>query len=1300
LFKPSAAPTLRFLNVAAVGAIAAFAVFCVLLLVVRFVVFPRIDDYRERIAASLSTEIGQPVAISAIDPGWEGWNPRLTIRGVQIHDRDHPAAGPLVDLPRVDLVVSWTSLPLLDLRLKQLTIHRPQLSVRRDTNGRLHLAGIEIDPERQNDDPRVTDWLLRQPSIVVSDALLTWTDELRRAPQLVLDHVQFRLEHSFGHHRFGLVGTPPADLASPLDFRGDVTEASLTDWRVARGRFYVRLDYADIALWREWIPLPVEVASGKGALRAWFDFAGGRPTGMVTDFELVDARTRLDRELPQLDLASLSGHLDWKEESGSRRVTASRLTFTTQAGLSLSPTNFDLALTEGSDGTITGGQLAIDRLEAEPLTALAADLPLPEGWRRLLARFAPRGSISDGKFRWSGAGDMPEVFAASGVLQRFGFSTTEEFPGASGVSGTFDLDEKHGTATFDSRELLFDAPKILAEPVAFATAEGKVSWDRRGGPWRVAFDDMRFAGAPLKGVASGNWTAAANGHGLLDLRVSLTGAPVTEIARNMPPVLGPELRKWLQESLKSGTASDVRINVAGDLAEFPFVDNRKGKFLVTLKVKDGTLSFLPDWPALEGVDADLKFEGARMTIDAARGRTLGAQLGPTRVDIANLGAAFPLLTVAGDASGATSEFLQYIERSPVAGWIGHATDGAKATGAGKLQLKLTLPLGKERDAKVSGEYQFIANEWQFPDMPVLAKVNGRLAFTERDMRAQDVAFEALGGPAKLGISNVDGNVRVAGSGTANLALLRNELDVPLLERVSGTTDWQVSLTARGDAVDWSLQSSMNGAVVDLPVPIGKAANESAPLKIERRLPAGRAHDPLVTVDYRGLVRMVAQRGTGAPDRVLLLLGAAATGTELPSVAGINVRGQLPALDMDEWLALYAREKSRMTIGAHGALPLELNGVELELAKLEVFGRLLHDFTVTAKPSGADWQLAMHGREVDGNATWRGASVELPNGRVIARLTRLVPPGPGELHPVRAEQNTTSDAKNPWPELDIVSDAFVVRNRDVGKLELVAQPDGSDWRIQKLVLANADGRIDTNGWWRVRGKRRETELDVVADIKDAGGYLARFGYGETVRNAPTKITGKLQWTGAPNDFDYPTLSGDLSLESGAGQFTKIDPGIGKLLGVLSLQALPRRVTLDFRDVFSEGFAFDDIAGEVRIEKGQMHTDNLKLAGPAAAVGIKGFVDLGQETQQLVVRVTPSLSSGVSAGAAVLFLANPLVGAAVGAGALLAQKLFNNPIDQMFSYEYRVTGPWADPLVERVNRPVAAMPSGRERGALPQ
>jgi uncharacterized protein YhdP len=307
---------------------------------------------------------------------------------------------------------------------------------------------------------------------------------------------------------------------------------------------------------------------------------------------------------------------------------------------------------------------------------------------------------------------------------------------------------------------------------------------------------------------------------------------------------------------------------------------------------------------------------------------------------------------------------------------------------------------------------------------------------------------------------------------------------------------------------------------------------------------------------------------------------------------------------------------------------------------------------------------------------------------MARLTRFVPPGPGELRPVRSEQDSADNKTNPWPELDIVSDAFVSKGRDLGKFELIAQPAGADWRIQKLTLANPDGRIDAAGLWKVSGNRQQTQLDVTVKVEDAGGYLAHFGFGETVRNAPTEITGQLTWTGAPNDFDYPTLTGNLKLQSGAGQFTKIDPGVGKLLGVLSLQSLPRRITLDFRDVFSEGFAFDDITGDFHIANGQMHTDDLKLAGPAAAVTIKGDIDLAKETQRLVVRVQPALSSSVSAGAMVLFIANPLVGAAIGAGALLAQKMLNNPIDQMFSYDYRVTGPWADPVVERVSGRVAA------------
>ena len=449
------------------------------------------------------------------------------------------------------------------------------------------------------------------------------------------------------------------------------------------------------------------------------------------------------------------------------------------------------------------------------------------------------------------------------------------------MSGSFDLDQTHGLVQLDSHDLKLDAPRLFGEPLALGSAAGVVTWDKRDGRWRVAVDDLRFAGAPVTGTASGTWTAKAGGPGTVDLNARLAGASVDEVNRYMPVTLDPNLRAWLKASI--GRVRRAMCTSAWRATWSIFRSPTIAPENFSSRSRSGTrrCAFLPEWPPIEGLDADLKFEGARMTIDATRGRSLGAEIGPTKADIPNLSAQFPVLTVVGDATGPTSEFLQYIAQSPVATWIGHATEGAISKGTGKLQLKLSLPLGKEDDAKVAGEYQFIGNELHFPDAPALDKLSGRLSFTERDLQTHDVAFEALGGPAKVAMAKVDGQVRVVGSGTANLATLRHEFEAPLLDRVSGTTDWELDLTSRGEAVSWALVSSMKGAVIDLPAPIGKAAVDAAPLKLERRELSGSPNEDQLTADYRGQVRVVAHRGitaTGsATERVLLLLGSACCG---------------------------------------------------------------------------------------------------------------------------------------------------------------------------------------------------------------------------------------------------------------------------------------------------------------------------------------------------------------------------------------------------------------------------------------
>jgi uncharacterized protein (TIGR02099 family) len=1274
---------LRLTRVLALAAAAGFVAFALLLLALRFLVIPNVDRYRDDLAAAIAAQLGQPVELGPLTAGWDGWNPKLVVQDVRVLDRQRAAATPLLELPEVDLTVAWTSLPLLQLRLKELVIERPRLAIRRDRAGVVHVAGLEFDPAQAADDSPLMDWLLHQRQIVVRDALITWNDDLRNAPQLVLDRVQFRVESRLGRHRFGLRGTPPTELAAPIDVRGELSGSSIADWQSAEGRLYVRLDYADVAAWQEWLPLPMAMTRGKGALRIWFDFARGDAREIVADLELADVAVRLGKGLPELDLAHLSGRLGWRADAARRELFGRELAFATAAGQRFEPATFTLTLREARAGNAATGLAEVDHLQLEPLRDLAAHLPLPAAWRDDLARFAPRGSISRGRLLWEGPLEAPTAFTISGEFAGLGVAAQGAMPGATGLTGGVEATHAGGTLKLASREAMLDMPRLFAAPIALDALTGSIGWERKDGRTRIRVERLEFANPQLAGTVAGTYRTAPNGPGEIDLTAQIARADVRDVHRYLPVDLREGTRTWLRDALIAGTLTDARLRLVGDLAAFPFPGGKGGQFLVTAKGRGITLGYASDWPPLSELDADLRFEGSGLVVDASRGRVFEAQLGRTRAAIADMGLASPVLKVAGSAAGPTAEFLRFIERSPVAGMIDRFTDGAQATGNGRLDLKLELPLGAPAGNRVAGEFTFAGNRLQLPGVPPLAQVNGKLAFTEHDIQARDIALEVFGGPAKVAIASVAGGPRLTGTGSANLGTLRRDFPGLLAERVSGSVEWTLTADLRPGFVSWAVESPLKGAVVDLPPPLGKSSAETVALRVERRASPGEAGADVIAVSYGQQAQLVLHRkpaDEGARiDRALLLMGRAVDRAGPPTAErpGVWVRAELPVLHADDWLAL-----QRAAGAGKGGGELDVEGVDLDAGTLDVLGRRFTDLKVAARRARGEWKLDLRGGEVTGTASWSPPTVDAPNGRLAARLTRLamLPPS-APAGAATAPGRTGTGAPNPWPEIDFAAESYVVHGRDIGRLELEAHPQGGDWRIDKLRITNETGSIAADGWTRVAGGREQTKLDIQLEAKEAGPFLARLGYPDALVGAPTTIKGQLAWSGAPNEFEFPSLSGSFRIDVGPGRFTKLDPGIGKLLGVLSLQALPRRITLDFRDVFSEGFAFDEIAGSVRIHNGVMTSDGLNLAGAAAQVALAGDVDLAHETQRLTVRVQPTLSAGVSAGAALLFLANPLVGAAVGAGSLLAQKVLKDPIEQMFSYEYLVTGSWADPLVTR-------------------
>ena len=157
-----------------------------------------------------------------------------------------------------------------------------------------------------------------------------------------------------------------------------------------------------------------------------------------------------------------------------------------------------------------------------------------------------------------------------------------------------------------------------------------------------------------------------------------------------------------------------------------------------------------------------------------------------------------------------------------------------------------------------------------------------------------------------------------------------------------------------------------------------------------------------------------------------------------------------------------------------------------------------------------------------------------------------------------------------------------------------------------------------------------------------------------------------------------MDGQFNVNIESGQFLKADPGIAKLLGVLSLQSLPRRLSLDFRDVFSEGFTFDFMRGDVTIEQGQARTNNLQMKGVNAAVLMEGKVDIARETQDLRVVVVPEINAGTAS------LIASVVNPAVGLGSFLAQLFLRRPLIEASTQEFHIDGAWADPQITQVER----------------
>jgi uncharacterized protein YhdP len=380
-------------------------------------------------------------------------------------------------------------------------------------------------------------------------------------------------------------------------------------------------------------------------------------------------------------------------------------------------------------------------------------------------------------------------------------------------------------------------------------------------------------------------------------------------------------------------------------------------------------------------------------------------------------------------------------------------------------------------------------------------------------------------------------------------------------------------------------------------------------------------------------------------------------------------------------------------------------------ELQVEGRTLHNVVLGGSREGLTWRANIDATELNGYVEFRqpgGAGA----GRLYGRLSRLSL-GQGTASEVEA---LLDEQPANIPALDIVVEDLELRGRKLGRVEIEAINRGAgtvareggvrEWRLNKLNIIMPEATLTANGNWvavnaqqavavpaggRTPAERRRTVMNFRLDIDDSGELLKRFGMADVIRRGKGRLEGQIAWIGSPLSLDYPSLNGQFNVNVASGQFLKADPGIAKLLGVLSLQALPRRLALDFRDVFSDGFSFDFVRGDVSITQGLAFTNNLQMKGVNAAVLMEGSADIAKETQNLTVVVVPEINAGTAS------LIATVINPAIGLGTFLAQYFLRRPLTQAATQEFHIDGTWANPKITRLERkPPPGAGSAEETG----
>ncbi|MGA9853555.1 MAG: YhdP family protein [Gammaproteobacteria bacterium] len=1246
---------------------------------------PLVPGYREQVQSWASQALDRPVSIAAMGATWGLYGPELTLEKVALLSKDRQR----VVIEAREIRLGFTVGALLHgqfSRPNRIILVQPQLVLERDTDGSFGVRGLEgsLNLSREHTDWRqvAADTFAQNAEVLIRNGQVTLIDMRTPAAPLVFSDIRLTIVNSAVSHRIYGRLLLPAAIGRSLAFSSRIQGAGLKpeawQWQAEVQGSALNLP----RLLSYWPAYNGRFNSGLMELRA-------AVSGDGAHMNRVQATINTHQLIPAGNTSANSGFnllaatMNWTRGPEGWDLSGSNMQL--QRGQDIWPeSQFDLHYTTGQAGVASwSGDASFLRLQ--DLMILVTWLPenFSSDTARLL-HLSPSGDVTNLGFQAQQNGKTLESWSLHGRFSDMGLHADGNIPGFSGLSGQLTADQDGGTLQLASSNAAVTFPHLFRGPLVFTTLNTSVSFQRDAQGWHFSTEDFSAANPDIQQLsAKGSLLLPAGGGSpVIDLQAGVQNVNAGNKSVYFPVGIMPkEVVDWLDTAIVGGEAPSGSLILRGKLEDFPY-DKGEGLFDIRFHLIHGVLDYASDWPQVENLEADVEFKNQAMSVAVRHGSLLGDDIGGATASFADLSQG--LLEIKGTARGSAQTALTFLRTGPLKQRFGHYLDNLKVGGRSDISLNLVLPVEQVERFKLDGRVKFQnvnlglagLQEWQ------LSRLNGSVAFGENGVSADKLNGQFLGKPASISLypEGKQGMTLLTAEGGADAVLLSSALPAPLNKVLTGNAAWK--LTGRlpnnpaenSSGLSLNLTADLQGLDVDLPAPFGKPA--AAATLLSAGLSFVSDTQVLVQVRYGntldGLYRLTDENAGWSFDRGDLTLGPGHP--SLPTTAGLMITGMLPELSLDAWKPYLPRSSA----SAAGQLPPFLQGVDLEIERFSGFDQDVDNLHVQLGRDKDSWELGLTSTSIAGR-------ISLPYKidaahPIIADMQRVM------LAYEASKPNTGAAAQfNPHdvPPLRITIQHMRYNDVSLDNLyaELEPQPEGVS--LNTFSITNPAFKFTGSGQWLApAGGGQETTLTAQMKSSNIQKTLQDFGFAPGITGNRGEVQVNLTWKGNPFADILPSLNGKIHIKVENGQLLEVKPGAGRIFGLLSINALPRRLLLNFSDVLGKGFAYDSVEGNFTLQNGDAFTSDLTVAGPAAKIHMVGRTGLAKHDFDEAVLVVPSVGSTL-----------PILGAlaggvGVGAVVFLLSEIFKKPISEAGESRYRLTGTWDNPVLTKVEPPQPA------------